>query len=173
MSNLRESNRRNRVGIPPDRPHLTMATVFLDTPDNDSIPAVTVIPVLQYTNVAAAVQWLCAAFGFSERLRIGTHRVQLNVGSGAVVVADRPSEAPRPSGQSVMVRVHDVDALCKRASELGADILRTPESHPYGERQCTVRDVGGHVWTFSQSIANVAPASWGGEMIAPRGTSGT
>ena len=41
-----------------------------------------------------------------------------------------------------------------------------PTDFPYGERQYSVEDPGGHRWTFSQSIADVDPRTWGGE---PRG----
>ncbi|NVD72992.1 glyoxalase, partial [Duganella sp. BJB1802] len=34
---------------------------------NRSIQDVMVIPVLHYQDVAVAAQWLCEAFGFSER----------------------------------------------------------------------------------------------------------
>jgi hypothetical protein len=37
-----------------------------------------------------------------------------------------------------------------------------PETYPYGERQYSVIDPGGHAWTFSQSVTDVDPASWGG-----------
>jgi uncharacterized glyoxalase superfamily protein PhnB len=33
---------------------------------------------------------------------------------------------------------------------------------PFGERQYTVEDPGGRRWTFSQSIADMAPSQWGG-----------
>jgi hypothetical protein len=36
-----------------------------------SIPEATVVPVLVYPDVRAAVDWLSRAFGFSERVRIG------------------------------------------------------------------------------------------------------
>jgi len=36
--------------------------------------------------------------------------------------------------------------------------------YPYGERQYTVEDPGGHRWTFSQTIADVAPEKWGGAL---------
>jgi uncharacterized glyoxalase superfamily protein PhnB len=39
-----------------------------------------------------------------------------------------------------------------------------PVDYPYGERQYSAVDPGGHVWTFSESIADVDPASWGGEL---------
>jgi uncharacterized glyoxalase superfamily protein PhnB len=38
------------------------------------------------------------------------------------------------------------------------------KTHMYGERQYTVEDPGGHRWTFSQSVADVDPADWGGEL---------
>jgi uncharacterized glyoxalase superfamily protein PhnB len=56
---------------------------------NRSIPAATVIPVLIYPNVRAAVEWLGEAFGFSERVRIGeNHRAQLSFGDGGLIVGD-------------------------------------------------------------------------------------
>ena len=53
---------------------------------NRSMPRSAVIPVLAYDDVGAAVDWLCAAFGFGERWRAGSHRAQLAVGDGAVAV---------------------------------------------------------------------------------------
>jgi uncharacterized glyoxalase superfamily protein PhnB len=42
---------------------------------NRSVPPATVVPVLSYPDVRAAVAWLSAAFGFAERTRIGdSHR---------------------------------------------------------------------------------------------------
>jgi uncharacterized glyoxalase superfamily protein PhnB len=61
-----------------------------------------------------------------------------------------------------MVRVEDVNAHCARAMQHGGRILREPTDYPFGERQYTVVDCGGHCWTFSQSIADVAPEEWGG-----------
>src|SRR3989475_12471029 len=60
---------------------------------NRSMPSSTVIPVLVYPDVTEAVDWLCSTFGFTERLRIGSHRSQLTVGDGSIVVAAGP---PRP-----------------------------------------------------------------------------
>ena len=56
---------------------------------NRSIPSAVVIPVLVYPDVREAVAWLSAAFGFVERLQIGeSHRSQLSVGGGAVIVGE-------------------------------------------------------------------------------------
>ncbi len=43
------------------------------------MPRCSVIPVLGYPDVAAAIDWLRDTFGFSLRLRIANHRAQLNV----------------------------------------------------------------------------------------------
>lgn len=130
---------------------------------NRSMPRASVIPVLGYPDVTQAVAWLCAAFGFTLRVRIGDHRAQLNAGEGAVVVTRR-SAGTESAGvsHSVMVRVEDAAAHHEQARRHGARILQPPADHPYGERQYTAEDPGGHRWTFSQSVADVAPEEWGG-----------
>ena len=76
---------------------------------NRSIPPAVVIPVLQYADVRAAVEWLTKAFGFRERMTIGTHRAQMTFAGGALVVHEGgPGEGPKGGGaHSVMVRVED------------------------------------------------------------------
>jgi uncharacterized glyoxalase superfamily protein PhnB len=88
------------------------------------------------------------------------HRAQLILGDGAVIVTDRDSEGRG----SVLVRVPDVDRHHERAKESGARILVPPTDYPYGERQYVAEDFGGHRWTFSESIADVDPSSWGGTL---------
>ena len=127
---------------------------------NRSIPGSVVIPELAYRDVAEAAAWLCNAFGFQERLRIADHRVQLTFGQGAVIVIERHGEPS--AGSSVLVRVEEIDRHHDRAVRHGARILRPPTDYPFGERQYTAQDPGGHTWTFSQTIADVDPASWGG-----------
>jgi uncharacterized glyoxalase superfamily protein PhnB len=127
---------------------------------NRSMMRAPVIPVLGYDDVAEAAEWLCRAFGFRERLRIADHRIQLHAGDGAVVLTDHGA-----AGGSVMVRVEDADAHHERAAQNGATIIAAPTDYPYGERQYSAEDLAGHRWTFSQSIADVDPADWGGEAI--------
>lgn len=108
---------------------------------------------------------MCAAFGFTVRLRIGSHRVQLNVGEGAVTLRElREGEAGvmLGVGHSITVRIEDADAHCKRAKEHGARITQEPVTHMYGERQYNAEDFAGHPWTFSQTVADVDPNEWGG-----------
>lgn len=140
---------------------------------NRSIPRATVIPVLTYPDVRAAVDWLTTALGFVECVRIGEdHRAQLSVGDGAVIVADtggsrRPPD-PSVVTHSVMVRVPDANAQHDQALAHGAVEVSPPTEFAYGERQCTVQDPWGHRWTFSETVADVAPEEWGGTTITPR-----
>ncbi|MBV8257122.1 MAG: glyoxalase [Actinobacteria bacterium] len=128
---------------------------------NRTMPETTVMPVLVYPHVREAIQWLARAFGFVERWEAKGHRAQLLVGDGCVVVVDGTAEAAC-GAHSLMVRVDDVNAHAARASEWGAVVLSPPTDYDYGERQYTAEDFAGHRWTFSQSIADMAPEDWGG-----------
>jgi uncharacterized glyoxalase superfamily protein PhnB len=64
----------------------------------------------------------------------------------------------------LLVRVEDADSHRAQAEAAGAKILSEPTDWPYGERQYSAEDPGGHVWTFSQSIDDVDPAVWGGTL---------
>jgi uncharacterized glyoxalase superfamily protein PhnB len=136
---------------------------------NRSIPSATVVPVLVYPDVREAVRWLGEAFGFEERLQIGeNHRSQLQFGDGALIVADVHGEQRPPrEGETthlVLVRVDDAHAHCERARAHGAEIVMEPTDFEYGERQYAARDFAGHRWTFSETIADVDPADWGGTL---------
>lgn len=132
---------------------------------NRSCPSATVIPVLAYPDVNRAAAWLAAAFGFSVRLRIGTHhRIQMNVGDGAIVLREmRPDESMEMlrAGHSVTVRVEDVDAHALHAKTHGATISLGPETYAYGERQVHILDLAGHPWVFSQTVVDTDPSDWG------------
>ena len=95
------------------------------------------------------------------------------VGDGAVIVADVGGDRRPPrSGEvthSVTVRVEDVRSHCERARAHGARILVEPTDTAYGERQYNAEDPAAHQWTFSETLADVAPEEWGGESVGPGG----
>ena len=138
---------------------------------NRSVPPCTVIPVLYYSDPNEAAAWLCRAFGFKVRLRIGkNHRVQMKAGDGCLVVAEgtRPAlktDGKVAGGHAVMVRIDDALAHCERARAAGARILTEPVEHMYGERQYNAEDPFGHRWDFTQTVKDVAPEDWGGEPV--------
>lgn len=137
---------------------------------NRSAPSATVVPILVYEDVGKAIDWLCGTFGFRERLRAARPdgnviHAQLEIAEGAVMLGRQGGEFRLPRhdevSQYVTVHVDDVDKHCAHARECGARIVKSPADMPFGERQYTVEDIGGHRWTFSQSIADVAPETWG------------
>jgi uncharacterized glyoxalase superfamily protein PhnB len=139
---------------------------------NRSAPPVSVTPVLSYPDVMEAVAWLARVFGFAEHVRIGDHRSQLGLGDGALIVADathgrRPPDDSLGVTHSVLVRVDDVDSHHVQAQSAGATIVSPPTDTAYGERQYSATDPAGHHWTFTQSIADVAPEEWGGQSVQP------
>jgi uncharacterized glyoxalase superfamily protein PhnB len=137
---------------------------------NQSGPASAVVPILIYTDVPKAIDWLCGAFGFRERLRAADRdgvvgHAQLLAGAGDIMVgrAGGPFKPMRPGElhQYVLVDVEDVDGHCERAKGFGAEILQAPENMPFGVRHYTAIDHEGHWWTFSQTIDDVHPSEWG------------
>jgi len=140
---------------------------------NRSIPPSTVIPVLVYPDVRQAVAWLSAAFGFAERTRIGeSHRAQMSIGEdGAMIVADvRGEQQPPQEGvvtHVMKVRVENVEAWYERALAHGARVLEPPTDREYGERECTVEDLVGHRWQFTETVRDVAPEEYGCQTVAP------
>ena len=136
---------------------------------NRSAPPGPIVPSLVYDDVEKAVDWLGNAFGFAERLRWqggSTTTVELAVGRGSVFVlaprvghgpADQVAfQPPRPDecSQTLMVAVADIDAHFERAKAAGARVLIDVQTYPFGERQYSAQDLAGHVWTFTQSVAD-------------------
>ncbi|QNK02062.1 VOC family protein [Dyella telluris] len=133
---------------------------------NRSMPPGIIIPELAYPDVLVASAWLCRALGFRERLRIADHRVQLIYEGSSIVVTELMHEDRSVDhAHAVMMHVDDVDQHHARAVAADAKVLQPPTDYPYGERQYSLEDIGGHHWKFSQSIADVDPAQWGGELM--------
>ena len=65
----------------------------------------------------------------------------------------------------VQVRITNAWEHCERARLAGAQILSEPVDHAYGERQYNAEDFYGHRWDFTESLADVAPESWGGTSV--------
>jgi uncharacterized glyoxalase superfamily protein PhnB len=124
----------------------------------------TIIPTLRYENAAAAIDWLCRAFGFERHLVVPgddgtiTH-AQLVLGDGMIMVGSarddefgRLQRTPRQVGgvgtQSPYIIVADVDAHHARAVAAGAEVTMPPRDEDYGGRFYSCRDPEGHLWNF-------------------------
>ena len=139
---------------------------------NRSMPPGKIIPELVYDDLDVAIAWLCEAFGFTERLRIMGHRSQLVLGEASIIAKTNPSRlkstlsdsdwmklSGREADHSIMVHIEDLDVHYERALQHGVKVVNPPADYPYGERQYSVEDIGGHIWTFSQTIDDVDPSA--------------
>lgn len=130
---------------------------------NRSVPPCQVIPVLRYPDPGVAAEWLGKAFGFTVRLRIANHRLQMRAGEGCFTIGEG-NIVPNHSS-AVQVRIENALSHCERARIAGAKILTEPKDQMYGERQYEAEDFYGHRWNFTETIADVEPESYGGTSV--------
>lgn len=121
----------------------------------------TIFPSLSYDDAAAAIDWLCLAFGFRRRLVVpgpeaSIRHSELSLGAGVIMVGSaRPAEgrlSPRNLQglhQVLSVYVEDPDAHCTRARAAGAAIVQEPAGTSFGARGYLARDPEGHHWFFA------------------------
>lgn len=123
-----------------------------------------IIPTLRYRDAVAAIDWLCAAFGFERHLVVadgngGIAHAQLVFGNGMIMLGSERDhdfdtvQAPQagrdgPVSQSAYVIVEDVDAHCDRARAAGAMIVLEPADQDYGGRLYICEDPEGNLWNF-------------------------
>lgn len=123
----------------------------------------TIIPCLRYRNALAAIDWLCAAFGFARHAvhQDGdiVHNAQLVFGNGMLMLGSvqpgawsaqmiQPDEIGGRETQSACVIVSDADAHYAIAKAAGAEIVIDIADQPYGGRGYACRDLEGHLWWF-------------------------
>jgi uncharacterized glyoxalase superfamily protein PhnB len=115
-----------------------------------------VTPMLAANHAAAAIEFYKAAFGakvigepYAYEGKIG--HAELEIFGGLVFLADEfagQNQSPTQlNGTSVVLHldVADCDAVTAQTVEAGAELIRAPETFPYG-RISKVRDPFGHVW---------------------------
>jgi uncharacterized glyoxalase superfamily protein PhnB len=123
-----------------------------------------VIPTLRYREAAAAIDWLCAAFGFERHLVVAGEggsiaHAQLTCGNGMIMLGSAaddefgrlqktPLEVGGVGTQSPYVIVPDADAHYERAKAAGAVIVYDIRDEDYGGRGYSCRDPEGHLWNF-------------------------
>jgi uncharacterized glyoxalase superfamily protein PhnB len=126
-----------------------------------------IIPTLRYEDAPAAIDFLCAAFGFERRAVHADpedprtiHHAQLALDGNMIMlssVRESPyaSAAPmltaRQAGGCTMasyIVLEDVDGHAAQAKAAGADIFMPPEDQDYGGRVYSCRDPERNVWSF-------------------------
>jgi uncharacterized glyoxalase superfamily protein PhnB len=136
-------------------------------PPPKNFPRIT--PTLFYEDPAAAIDWLCKAFGFEVRLKAEEEgkiiHSELVLDGGVIMVEGArdsehyasPSKTGNTNTQQLFVYVEDVDSLCESARAAGAAILIEPRVSDYGpehysDRNFHLRDPWGHRWWFAQRL---------------------
>lgn len=119
-----------------------------------------IYPSLTYDDAAAAIDWLCRAFGFTKRFVVAgeagrIEHSELSIGTGVVMIGSPKAEDQRVSpnalagtAQALSVFVADPDAHHQVAVAHGARIVRDLRTEEYGARGYMARDPEGHLWYF-------------------------
>jgi uncharacterized glyoxalase superfamily protein PhnB len=141
---------------------------------NRSVPVDTVLPHVTYNNLAEAIDWLTATFGFVEHYRFGdpVMGAQIHLSNAWVMVnAARPGRSsPAALGsetQSLTIFIEDVEGHFAHSRSRGARIVEDLHETEYGELQYGVEDMDGHHWLFSRHAKDVSPDAWGATIINP------
>jgi uncharacterized glyoxalase superfamily protein PhnB len=117
----------------------------------------------RYRDAKAAIEWLCAAFGFEKHAvyegKDGTvMHAELTLGGGMVMLGSarddeygkrfkRPPEVGGVETRSAYIVVPDADAAYARAVAAGAQVVTELHNTDYGSRDFTVRDPEGYTWS--------------------------
>jgi PhnB protein len=124
---------------------------------------------LRVKDAPRAIEFYTRVFGVTEKFRLvepggRVGHAELDFGGTVVMLSEEYPElgvrGPQSVGAttvSIHLHVDDADALIRRAVEAGAEIVREPQDHFYGERSGTVRDPFGHEWNIGHSLEEVSP----------------
>jgi uncharacterized glyoxalase superfamily protein PhnB len=124
----------------------------------------TVVPTLRYRDVAAAIDWLCEAFGFERHAIVhgddgAVCYAELGFGRSIIMVvrADgseldafmkQPSDIGGAETQVCYLFVADAVAHFTQAKRAGADIILDIKDEDGKRGGYSCRDPEGHVWNF-------------------------
>jgi len=126
------------------------------------------VPSLAVSDAAAAIDFYCAVFGATLRVRMQAPggrvgHAELGFGASVLMLADEFPELGNLSPLTVggtpvmlLVYVEDVDAVFERALGAGATALRPVEDQFYGDRSGAFEDPFGHRWLVATHIEDVS-----------------
>jgi uncharacterized glyoxalase superfamily protein PhnB len=122
-----------------------------------------IVPYLTYQDAPAAIEFLCKAFGFTERFRYDDKdgrigHAELELEGDTLMLAsvyegfgESPLNLPAVSA-SVFIVLDDVDAHHQRARDAGATIVAEPHDD-HGSRVYRAMDLEGQRFFFSSKRA--------------------
>jgi len=137
-----------------------------------------VTPYLIVKGAAKAIEFYKQAFNATELMRFegpggAIMHAELKLGDSVVMLADEVPEmgyrAPSPDGGapvSLYLYDADVDTTVDRAVAAGAKVTRPVADQLYGDRNGTVIDPFGHVWSVGTHKEDVSPEEMKRRMAA-------
>ena len=123
---------------------------------------------LRVKDAADAIDFYETAFGAREKFRLAEPNgrlghAELDLGGTILMLSDEfpeygihAPEATAAASMSIHIHVDDADEVIRQAVAAGAQVVREPEDHFYGERSGAVRDPFGHEWLIGHSIEEVS-----------------
>jgi PhnB protein len=122
----------------------------------------TITPYLIVQGAAEFSDFLKAAFGAKERLRVplpdgSLMHAEAEVGGHIIEFADSNAQFP-PQPCEIHLYVGDVDAVYARAVAAGATSIFAPVNQDYGDREAYVKDKFGNQWYIATPISWTPPA---------------
>lgn len=152
-------------------------------PSDSALAVPSVMPMMRYRDVAAAIDWLVQAFGFDKHMVVKGEDgqviyAQLTFGDGLVMVGpvgesdfDRlmtqPDEVGGAETQTCYLAVENADWFFNKAKTASAEIVLDLKSDASGGRGFAAKDPEGHVWNFGTYDPWAAGASGKPSRIAP------
>lgn len=115
-----------------------------------------------------AIDFYTRAFGADELFRLDGPdgrivHAEISIQGSTIMLGDAEGPllgAPTAVGGTTValhVFVDDVDALTRRATAAGAELLRPPADQFHGDRTAMVKDPYGHVWVFLTHLEDLTP----------------
>ncbi len=116
---------------------------------------------LNVADPAASADFAETHFGFTEAMASDGFVSLEHPSAGMNVIFLRtgletfkPAAVAGPAGQGLLIVfvVEDIDREFARIADAGATVVTTPETEPWGERNCQFVDPNGIVWQLVQWV---------------------
>lgn len=119
-------------------------------------PAPTIWPTLQANDAPALIDFLVEKLGFvrtavySDGDRVAHAQLDWPEGGGVMLGSYTPGTewVQEPGSAGLYVVTDDVDGLYQRVRESGATVIREIAEQEYGNREFSIADPEGNLWSF-------------------------
>ena len=121
----------------------------------------TVTPYLVVSDAAGLLDFLKRAFDAKETVcfkkpdgSIGHAEVQIG---DSMIMLGQASGEWKPMPCAIYLYVPDTDAVYKKALQAGATSIKEPANQFYGDRNASVKDLCGNLWSIGTHVEDIPP----------------